>query len=142
MLFNQDRNQMRQVFFSAWQKFRQQQPLDGVENLIVNALSLHPEYHSFFDDIENNIDKDFSPDLAQSNPFLHLGMHISIEEQLSIDQPEGIKKAYQQLLNKHQDPHKIQHLMMECLGKVILEAQQANTIPDNSNYLNCIQAID
>ena len=138
MLFNQDRNQMRQVFFNAWQKFRQQQPLDGMENLIVNALSLHPEYHSFFDDIENNLDKDFSPDLAQSNPFLHLGMHISIEEQLSINQPDGIKNTYQQLLIKHQDPHKIQHLMMECLGKVIWEAHQANTTPDNANYLNCI----
>jgi len=139
MLYSQDRNQLRMVFFQAWEKHQQAQPLDTMETILVNIIGQHPEYHSLLSEKNKNLDKDYNPEMGETNPFLHLSMHIAIHEQLSIDQPAGIKEAYQKLLNKLNDSHEVEHHIMECLGEMIWKSQKYQTMPDQVEYINCIK---
>jgi hypothetical protein len=141
MIFGQDRNQLRQVFFSAWQKFRNKQALEPLEQIIANVIAMHPEYHRYFEDENAGLDQEFLPELGQTNPFLHIGLHISIHEQLSINQPAGIGAVYQSLMTKHQDPHIVEHMIMDCLAEMIWEAQRNNVTPDQDNYLECLRKL-
>ena len=139
MLFSHDRNKLREVFFSAWQKHENGQVPDPMEQVIINVLSQHPEYHAFFSK-PDNIEKDFSPEMGQSNPFLHLSMHIAIHEQLTINQPLGIQNKHKLLMEKINDPHEAEHVMMECLGEMIWRAQRENRAPDENDYNTCLMS--
>lgn len=141
MLFGQDRNQLRQVFFTAWKKFRDKQAMEPLEQIIANIIAMHPEYHRYFEDETAALDQEFLPEAGQANPFLHIGLHISIHEQLSVNQPAGIADIYKSLLNKHQDPHTVEHLIMDCLAAMIWEAQRNNAMPDQNNYLECLRKL-
>ena len=140
-MFDLDRDQSRQMFFKAWEKHKAQEILEPLESQIVGVIQMHPEYHSFLESPDSNKDKDFFPEMGDTNPFLHMGLHIAIKEQLSINQPIGIKDQYNKLLNKHQDPHAVEHLMIDCLAQAIWEAQRQNSLPDNESYLNCLKAL-
>ena len=140
-MFGQDRSQLRHLFFAAWHKYLAQQPLDPLEQLIASIVQQHPEYHALLGTSEEALDKDFLPELGQSNPFMHMGMHIAIREQLSTDRPAGITAAHQQLLLRLQDQHETEHQIMECLGRVLWESQQNNTPPDETAYLRCVQKL-
>ena len=138
MLYDQDRNQLRRVFFTAWRKHTSKQPLEPLEQVIANVITMHPEYHQYFADEQTSLDQDFLPEAGQTNPFLHISLHISIHEQLSINQPEGIADTYKALLDKHQDPHTVEHLIMDCLAEMIWEAQRNGAMPDQSKYFQCL----
>jgi hypothetical protein len=140
-MFDLDRDQSRQLFFSAWEKHKNQQLMEPLESMIVDVIQMHPEYHGFLEKPEANQDKDFFPEMGDTNPFLHMGLHIAIKEQISINQPIGIKEQYTRLLTKHQDPHLVDHLILDCLAQAIWEAQRNNSMPDNQAYLNCIKAL-
>ncbi|NOX42811.1 MAG: DUF1841 family protein [Gammaproteobacteria bacterium] len=138
MLFGNNRNDIRQHFFVVWKKHNDKQTLDPMENLIANVIRLHPEYHSLLED-SNTRDKDFTPEMEQTNPFLHMGMHIALHEQLSTDRPTGIKDVYEKLQSKTEDIHETEHRMMECLGEAMWLAQRNNTLPDDVSYLECLK---
>ena len=140
-MFSQDRSQLRKIFFDAWNNHLKGHPATPMDKIIVNIINLHPEYHSMLSNENDNIDKDYLPDDGQTNPFLHMAMHISIHEQLSTQRPVQITDLYQQLLNKYHDPHTVEHHMMECLGQMIWQAQRDNTLPDESHYLDCLQKL-
>ena len=139
MLFSHERNDLRQVFFNAWQKHSKNISLEPMEQIIVQVIKLHPEYHKFFEDADVNLGKDFSPEMGETNPFLHLSMHIAIHEQLSINQPQGITGYYKKLIKKTNDPHDAEHELMDCLGEMIWTAQRENKAPDEKVYLNCVK---
>ena len=139
MLYGQDRNQMRQMFFDVWQRHKQGLPLPAMETIIAQVIEMHPEYHDFLDNPDSNTDKDFTPEMGQSNPFLHLGLHIAIKEQLNINQPPGIVDEYRRLSARVNDPHDVEHEIMECLAQSVWEAQRNQTMPDNSAYIDCIK---
>ena len=141
MIFNQDRKQLRQFYFQSWDKYKKQQPLEPMETIIATLISQHPEYHDFFDHMEHNQDKDFTPEMGQSNPFLHLGMHISIQEQLATQRPAELSSLYLSLCNKLEDAHKAEHQMMDCLGEMLWLAQKNNQPPDENSYIECIKKI-
>ncbi|MGD8569735.1 MAG: DUF1841 family protein [Gammaproteobacteria bacterium] len=137
-----DRDQSRQMFFTAWEKHCKQQVMEPVEAMFVEAILLHPEYHSLLENPEQSRDKDYFPEMGETNPFLHMSLHIAIKEQISINQPPGIKDHYQRLLEIHQDAHEVEHLIMECLAEMIWQVQR-NQIPfDNNSYLTCIAKIN
>ena len=138
MFAGQDRSQTREVFFRAWRRYREGQPLEGVEELIVRVARDHPEYHSLLDRQEDSQDRDYSPEQGQTNPFLHMGMHIAIEEQLSLDQPQGIRGYYQKLRQRLPDEHTVQHHIMECLGEMLWQASRQGQPPQASVYLDCL----
>ena len=136
-MLGQNREQMRLMFQTSWHKFQQKQPLQGVESLIVEVLKQHPEYQSVLSD-PAVLTKDFAED-NQVNPFLHMGMHITLAEQLGADRPLGIRQIYQHWKTKVTDPHQAEHQMIACLEQVLWEAQAAGTAPDEQAYLEQLQ---
>ena len=140
-MFGQDRNELRRMFFNCWHKAQKNEALEPLENLIAEIIRLHPEYHDLLSDEQTHLDKDYTPEMGQTNPFLHMAMHISIQEQLQTDRPVGIRLLYQQLMLKMSNAHEVEHQMMECLGQMIWQAQRDNTMPDEMRYLNCLKEL-
>ncbi len=138
-MFGQDRNQLRQMYFDAWRKQQGGELMQPLEAMIAEVVVLHPEYHVLLEQCEDALDKDFLPEMGETNPFMHMGMHIAIREQLATDRPDGIVLAYQKLLLRLQDMHEVEHQIMECLGESLWEAQRNNRAPDESQYLQCVQ---
>jgi len=140
-MFGNDRMEMRRVFTEAWRKQHDKEPLDPLEQLIAAIVQQHPEYHRLIEDPESALDRDFQPETGQSNPFLHLGMHISLQEQLATDRPNGIALLYKQLVMQTGDTHTAEHQLMECLGRMLWEAQRAGRMPDEAAYLGCVRML-
>ena len=136
----QSRDEVRQVYLTVWKKMQQQSLLEPMEAIIADVIKLHPEYHSLLDQGESAKEQDFTPEDGQTNPFLHMGMHIAIREQAGADRPPGIQSAYQKLLKKNA-PHDAEHSMIECLGQALWQAQRDNTPPDDNAYLACVKKI-
>jgi hypothetical protein len=136
-MFSPSRDEARRFFFDAWNKYRRGDALQGLEQTALTIILLHPEYHGLLDDPERNMSRDFKPEDGGINPFLHLALHLAIEEQLSIDQPRGIRGRYETLAQKHGE-HEAKHAVLECLGETIWEAQRMGTAPDEAAYLECL----
>ncbi len=137
-MFTQDRTKIRQFFFDAWKKQGAKEALEPMEQIVVDIIRLHPEYHALFEAGEDELDRDYTPEMGESNPFLHLGMHIAIHEQLTTNRPTGIRDSYQKIAAKLQDPHEAEHKIMECLGEMMWQAQRDGSTPDEKIYLTCI----
>ena len=138
MIFGQDRNELRQMYTSAWQKRCANAVLSPLEAQIATVIEDHPEYH---DAVTGDLEQDFAVDGGQTNPFLHMGMHIAIQEQLSTDRPAGIAGLYTQIVQQIGDAHEADHKVMECLGEMLWQAQRDNRMPDEGAYLNCLKKL-
>jgi hypothetical protein len=136
-MFNPSRDQARQFFIEAWRKHNTAEILTPLEDMAAQWIVQHPEYHADFER-PDALEADFPVEHGKTNPFLHLSMHLAIAEQLSIDQPPGIKAVYRQLLATH-DEHQAVHEIMECLGEVVWEAQRLGTPFNNETYLDLIR---
>jgi hypothetical protein len=135
----QNRDEIRRTFCAVWDKHRDGSPLDSLETLIRDVIVEHPEYHGVLNDSDSALGREYQPEMGQTNPFLHMGMHISLREQLATDRPAGICNIYQARLARRGDGHAVEHQMMECLGRALWEAQRAGTLPDEQTYLNCLR---
>jgi hypothetical protein len=140
-MFGNDRIQMRRFFTEAWRKALTKEDLSPLERLLAEIISQHPEYQPLLEAPDSALDKDFLPDFGETNPFLHMGMHISLQEQVGTDRPAGIRLLYQQVVLRMGDSHEAEHQMMECLGKMLWEAQRENRMPDEQAYLHCIRTL-
>lgn len=139
MFFGQNREQLRRFYLEAWRKHLSRLPVEPLEAQVIDIILWHPEYHALLEDEERALTLDYSPEMGQTNPFLHMGMHIAIREQLSTQRPAGITAAYKVLLRKLGDSHEAEHRMMECLGEVMWLAQRNQALPDEKAYLECLQ---
>ena len=137
-MFNPTREQLRRFFCEAWRKHRERLPLDGAEVTAADLITEHPEYHALLEAPEAAVEKEFTPENGQTNPFLHLSLHLAIAEQISIDQPPGIRAAYQ-ALRQRLEVHDAEHAVMECLGETLWKAQRAGTAIDTAGYLACLR---
>jgi Domain of unknown function (DUF1841) len=137
-MFNPTRDQSRIFLFDLWEKHHAGAALTPLEALALSILLEHPEYHPVLDDRERYLDRDWKPEGGETNPFLHVAMHLAIEEQLSIDQPPGIRAAVQALTAKLGD-HGARHEVMECLAEMVWQAQRNAAPFDNAAYLDCIE---
>lgn len=137
-LFQPNRDEARRFFIEAWRKYRSQSPLQPIESLAVAHILRHPEYHGVLTD-EGATTREWFPELGETNPFLHLSLHLAISEQLSIDQPTGIVAQYQHLLELLGDEHAAQHVVMECLVEVIWQAHRYGRPFDAAAYLACLE---
>ncbi|MFA6015615.1 MAG: DUF1841 family protein [Gallionellaceae bacterium] len=138
-MFNPTRDQARQFLFESWRKNLSGEVLTPLEDLTVKLITQHPEYHELLADAQRNQDKDFAPDGNVVNPFLHLMMHLTLEEQFSIGQPHGVREQFSRLTQKYHSSHEAQHAMMDCLGEMIWQAQRNKTAPDAAVYLACLE---
>jgi hypothetical protein len=136
----QSRDEVRQVYLTVWQKMQLKSLLEPMEAMIAEVIELHPEYHAL---LENEIDikqQEFTPDQGQTNPFLHMGMHIALREQAGVDRPVGIQGLYQKLASS-KGRHDAEHAMMECLGESLWNAQRNHRAPDEAAYLDCLKKL-
>lgn len=140
-MFSNDRDSHRRIFITAWEKARAGHPLEPVEAQIAEIMRQHPEYHAFIEDTERALGRDFPPEQGETNPFLHMGLHLGVLDQLSIDQPPGIRRAYRELLEVTGDPHEAEHRIMDCLAEAIWTSQRHGTLFDATAYLDCVERV-
>ena len=139
MLMQPSQADVRRFFCSVYAKARSGQALEAIETIAGAWMDEHPEYQGDFADVENALRKMSEAAEGQTNPFLHLSMHLSISEQCSIDQPRGIRKAVESLTHRLNSLHDAQHAAMECLGKMLWESQRSGLAPDGEAYIACVQ---
>ena len=124
------------MFFGAWRKYRAGEPLAGIEALALDLILLHPEYHALLGEPGKYQDRDYTD---EGNPFLHMSLHLALEEQLSIDQPPGIAARFAALVARHGERHDAAHQAIECLAETMWRAQRDATPPDANTYLSCLK---
>lgn len=126
------------MFLAAWRKREAGEVLEPLEALIAGVVALHPEYHGLLAAGEAAIAQEYTPERGVTNPFLHMGMHIALREQVGTDRPAGIAGLYRRAVERCGDPHAVEHDMMECLGEVLWRAQRDNAVPDEAAYFECL----
>tara|TARA_Y100001935_G_C17259832_1_gene485733 strand:- start:117 stop:542 length:426 start_codon:yes stop_codon:yes gene_type:complete len=137
-MFSHNRENIRRFYKETWKKHLDKIPLEGLELLVRQVIEEHPEYH---ESITSEEDQNYDIESGESNPFLHMGMHITLAEQLGSDRPAGIRTLHHKISLREGSPHKAEHKMMECLGLVLWEAQRDGTAPDENKYLECIKKL-
>jgi hypothetical protein len=140
-IFNPTREEVRRFFCDTWKKKMDGHILDPMETLASDWMVDHPEYHGLLTDPEGALAEDYTPERGETNPFLHLSMHLSISEQISINQPTGIQEVAEKLMKKTGSKHEAQHLIMECLGQVMWEAQREGQPLNPENYLEALKRL-
>jgi hypothetical protein len=138
-MFNPSQDDVRRFFCETWRKQKAREVLTPLEAIARDWLLQHPEYRDDVDNLDLALAADYSVERGQSNPFLHLSMHLSIAEQISIDQPPGIRTAFLQLAQKRGSEHDAHHAVMECLGQMLWNAQRAGLPPDGAAYVECVR---
>ena len=138
-MFNPSQHDVRRFFCEAYRKERHHEILTPLEAVARDWIVQHPEYADHLDDVEQALAADFTVEGGQANPFLHLSMHLSIAEQVSIDQPPGIRAATQALAQRLGSEHDAHHQVMECLGEMIWNSQRSGLPPDGAGYIDCVR---
>ncbi len=140
-MFGNDRNKLRQYYIDVWEKAKNKQALEPLEKIIADVIHQHPEYHPVLSDKDTAIGKEYLPESGESNPFMHMGMHIAIHEQLNTNRPEGIRDIYQKITTRCSNIHEAEHKMTECLAEMMWQAQRNGTAPDETAYLRLLKKI-
>lgn len=134
-MFGNDRDNLRRYYCAVWKKANSGELLEPLEHLVADVVREHPEYQLVLADADAAVGREYAPEIGQTNPFLHMGMHIAVREQLGSNRPAGILDAYRRLCRQLRDSHVAEHAMMECLGETLWEAQRDGTEPDERVYL-------
>ncbi len=139
MIFGQDRHELRKTYADAWQKYCDKRPMSALEAQIAAVISEHPEYQDTVTSPE--LDRDFTPEGGEPNPFLHMGLHLGLREQIATNRPAGIDEIFERLAAKAQSAHAAEHQMIECLAEALWEAQSQNRAPDDRQYMECLRLL-
>lgn len=138
MIFSQNRDQLRQFYCEVWRKHRADEPLEPLEIQIRDVILMHPEYHTLLDHPEQALGREYLPEFGETNPFLHMGLHLAIHEQLATDRPAGIRALVTELRPHWPDMHAFEHRMMDCLAEMLWRSQHDGEPPDEAAYLRCL----
>jgi hypothetical protein len=138
-MFNPSQQDVRRFFCETFRKMRASEILTPLEAIARDWIVQHPEYHAALEHIETALAADYAVERGESNPFLHISMHLSIAEQISIDQPPGIRAAFLTLAQRLGSEHEAHHQMMECLGQMIWTSQRSGMPPDGEAYIECVR---
>lgn len=132
---NQSRDQLRRVYVDAWRKRLEGLPVEPLEAQVADVVELHPEYHAALERPDDATQRDYPPEDGQSNPFLHMGLHLAVRDQIATDRPAGIRKAFERLAQRTGSAHEAEHRIIECLAESMWEAQRSGRAPDEGLYL-------
>ena len=138
-MFAPSQYDVRRFFCETRRKHAEGLPLTPIEAQAADWIAEHPEYDADLADVDAALAAVFEVEGGRSNPFLHLSMHLSITEQVGIDQPRGIKQAFELLRHRLGSAHEAQHQVMECLGEMIWASQRSGLAPDGQAYLDCVR---
>ncbi len=139
MIFGQDRNELRRMYIESWRKSETGAAMSPLEAQIAKVIADHPEYQPLMTDAA--LESTFTPESGQTNPFLHMGLHLAIREQVATDRPPGIAAIFNALLVRTGDTHEAEHKALECLAETLWEAQGANAMPDEAAYLERLRGL-
>ena len=139
MIFGQDRHELREMYADAWQKRCDRLPMSPLEVQIADVIALHPEYHDAV--TAPDLDQEYTPEGGETNPFLHMGLHIGLREQVATNRPQGIAQIFNNLAKQLGDPHAAEHQMIDCLAETLWEAQSRTTAPDEKQYLERLRRL-
>ncbi len=138
MIFGQDRDALRRMYAEAWQKYSNKEQVSPLEAQIAAVVAEHPEYH---DAVTGDLQRDFAVEEGKTNPFLHMGLHLGLREQVATDRPAGIAAVYAAVSAKLGDVHRAEHAMIDCLAETLWEAQRQNSAPDEQQYLERLRRL-
>jgi hypothetical protein len=141
VIFGQQRDQFRRMFVEVWHKHGQGAHLEPLEQAIADVIAVHAEYHEILAEPDALL-RDFPDGDKDTNPFLHMAMHIAIFEQITSDRPAGIRALYDKLRGRFHDTHALEHAMMNCLAESLWEARERNQAPDEQRYFACVRRLD
>jgi hypothetical protein len=139
MIFGTDRNELRQMYVDAWRKRRDGEPMSPLESQIAQVILDHPEYQPMM--TADSIEESFTPEGGKTNPFLHMGLHLALREQVATDRPQGIARVFASLQAKTGDRHTAEHQALDCLAEALWVAQNNNTAPDEQSYLESLRRL-
>src|SRR5689334_4144310 len=132
MIFGNDRTKLRMPFFETWRKMQAHALLEPLEQQLATIILQHPEYHAILAAPEKNLEKDFWPELGETNPFFHMALHQAIYEQISTNRPQGITAVYKNLCEKAGDVHKVEHSMIEALAETLDKMQRGENVSEEA----------
>jgi hypothetical protein len=138
---DQGRASLRRMYLEAWRKHRESLPVEPVEDQIIRVVSLHPEYAQLLESEPAALDREYTPEQGQTNPFLHMGLHLAIREQVATDRPAGIAVVHRSLAARLGDVHEAEHAMIERLGEALWNAQRTGLPPDEAQYLESLRRL-
>ena len=136
----QNRDQMRRMYLEAWRKFSAREPLQPLEAQLAAVVAEHPEYVAWLEAGEGAVGAEFTPEGGQANPFLHMGLHLAIREQVATNRPAGITEVHQRLAARLGE-HDAEHAMLEPLAETLWEAQRQGRMPDEQVYLERLRKL-
>ena len=139
MIFGQDRQELRQMYVDAWRKSVADEIMSPLEAQIAQVVSDHPEYQEML--TPEALEESFTPEGGKTNPFLHMGLHLAIRDQVATNRPPGIAVVFKDLAAKAGDPHVAEHKMLDCLAQTLWEAQGANAPPDEQKYIERLRGL-
>jgi hypothetical protein len=123
------------VYVEAWRKRRAGLPVEPLEAQVADVIALHPEYHAALERGDEVLARDYTPEVGQSKPFLHMGLHLAVRDQIATDRPAGIRQAFQSVAARLGSEHEAEHRIIECLAEAMWEAQRSGRPPDEAAYL-------
>lgn len=138
---DQSRDALRRQYLEAWRKRRESLLMEPLEDQIATVVEEHPEYQAFIEGDPDAASRDFAPERGQSNPYLHMGLHLAVREQVSTNRPAGIAAIYAQLCRHLGNPHDAEHRMIECLGEALWRSQRTGLPPDEAAYLESLRRL-
>ena len=138
-MFQPSQNDVRRFFCGAYRRQRAGEPVTAMDALAARWIAEHPEYHAELADEAAALAAVYTVEDGRTNPFLHLSMHLSIDEQCSIDQPTGIRQAVQLLAARRSSLHEAHHEVMDCLGEMIWASQRSGLPPDGPAYIDAVR---
>jgi hypothetical protein len=137
---NSGKDELRQRYVDSWRRRLERLPLEPLDAQIVDVIELHPEYHAMLED-EECLSRPFTVEQGQVNPFLHMGLHLALREQLGTDRPMGIQQEYLRLGRTIADAHEVEHRMIDVLAETLWDAQRAGRAPDELVYLERLRRL-
>ena len=137
----QNRDQMRRMYLEAWRKFSARQPLEPLEAQLAAVIAEHPEYVQWLEAGDAALGAEFTPEGGRENPFLHMGLHLAIREQVATNRPAGIAEVHKKLSARLGSPHEAEHAMLEPLAQALWDAQRQGRMPDEQAYLERLRRL-
>jgi len=138
-MFQPSQTDVRRFFCATYSRVRAGAPLDPMQAVAADWITQHPEYDADLADEEAALAAVYTVEDGRTNPFLHLSMHLSITEQVAIDQPTGIRQAVGLLAARRGSLHEAHHEVMEALGEMVWVSQRSGLPPDGAAYLEAVR---
>ena len=139
MIFGSDRDELRQMYIDAWRKSCAGELMSPLESQIAQIIQEHPEYQSAM--TADTLEESYAPEGGKTNPFLHMGLHLAVREQVATNRPQGIAEVFEQLLTKAGDRLAAEHQVLDCLAEALWTAQNNNAAPDEQAYLESLRRL-